>query len=131
VELVDLYPTLVAVCGLKEPEGLEGTSFAPLLEDPDRPWKTAAFSQYPRARIGHRHRGHGDLMGYAVRSKRYRYVEWRDWKTGRVEARELYDQHVDPHEMTNLAPDPGQAQVVERLGRVLDKGWKKARPPQR
>jgi iduronate 2-sulfatase len=70
-------------------------------------------------------------MGYAVRSKRYRYVEWRDWKTGRVEARELYDQHVDPHEMTNLAPDPGQAQVVERLGRVLDKGWKKARPPQR
>ena len=131
VELVDLYPTLVEVCGLKEPEGMEGTSFAPLLENPDRPWKTAVFSQYPRARSGHRHRGHGDLMGYAVRTERYRYVEWRDWKTGMVEARELYDQHVDPHEMTNLAPAPGQAQVVERLGRVLARGWEKARPPPR
>lgn len=131
VELVDLYPTLVAVCGLEEPEGMEGTSFAPLLENPDRPWKTAVFSQYPRARSGHRHRGHGDLMGYAVRTERYRYVEWRDWKTGTVEARELYDQDADPHEMTNLAPAPGQEQVVERLGRILARGWEKARPPQR
>src|SRR5687768_13626882 len=47
VELVDVYPTLCALAKLSPPDGLEGTSFAPLMEDPKRPWKTAAFSQYP------------------------------------------------------------------------------------
>ncbi len=47
VELVDMYPTLCDLAGLEQPPYLEGTSFAPLLENPDRAWKTAAFSQFP------------------------------------------------------------------------------------
>ena len=41
-------------------------------------------------------------MGYAIRTDRYRYVEWRDWETGEVEARELYDENEDPGETRNL-----------------------------
>ena len=47
VELVDMYPTLCELAGIELPQHLEGQSFAPLLENPNRSWKEAVFSQYP------------------------------------------------------------------------------------
>lgn len=47
VELVDIYPTLCELAGLETPEHLEGYSFAPLINSPEREWKTAALSQFP------------------------------------------------------------------------------------
>ncbi len=47
VELIDMYPTLCDLSGIETPSHVEGFSFAPLLENPNRPWKQAAFSQYP------------------------------------------------------------------------------------
>jgi len=129
VELVDLYPTLAELCGLPVPEGLEGVSLEPLLQEPDRPWKTAAFSQFPRARNEPRHRGRGDFMGYALRTERYRYVEWRHGETGAVEARELYDQTTDPDETINLAADRGRKADLSRFAARLRAGWQAALPP--
>lgn len=122
VELVDVYPTLADVCGLDVPTGLEGTSLKPLLTDPDQPWKRAVFSQYPRDRMSHRHRSHGDFMGYAVRTERYRYVEWREWKTQDVVARELYDHASDPQESRNIAAQAAHQGTVTRLATLLESG---------
>ena len=129
VEFVDLYPTLAQICGLPAPAKVEGISLLPLLQKPDRLWKTAAFSQYPRSFKGNRHRKHGDLMGYAARTKRHRYVEWRNWKTGAIESRELYDHQSDPHETKNLAKKPDQKENLKRLQQILQAGWKAALPP--
>lgn len=128
VEFVDVYPTLVDLCGLPMPGGLEGMSMKPLLDNPRRPWKKAAFSQFPRAKAGPRHRGRGHTMGYALRTDQYRYVEWRTCKTGDVVARELYDHESEPREMRNLADRLEHAPLVRRLSEQLHAGWRAARP---
>ena len=124
VEFVDIYPTLADVCGLPKPDGVEGYSFAPLLDDPKAPWKAAAFSQYPRGG-----KDTGPLMGYAVRTDRFRYVEWRKRDTADVVARELYDHKTDPNEDTNVATDPANKAVVDALAKQLAAGWKNNAPP--
>ncbi|MDX9982132.1 MAG: sulfatase [Lentisphaeria bacterium] len=118
-EFVDIYPTLCELAGLPLPPHLEGTSFAPLVENPQRPWKRAAFSQYPRG---------GDVMGYSMRTERHRYTEWIR-RSGTTEAIELYDHETDPQENTNLAVRPEHAELVARLGTLLHEGWRAARPP--
>ena len=67
-------------------------------------------------------------MGYAVRTERHRYVEWRNSKTGTVEARELYDHQTDPNETKNLAKEPDQRENLKRLQKILNEGWKAALP---
>jgi iduronate 2-sulfatase len=128
VEFVDLYPTLAQICGLPAPAKSEGISLLPLLKKPDRPWKTAAFSQYPRSFKGNRHRKDGDLMGYAVRTQRHRFVEWRNGKTGKAQAFELYDHQTDPNETKNLAKEPDQKENLKSLQQTLQSGWKAALP---
>ena len=118
-EFVDIYPTLAELAGLPLPNHLEGTSAVPLLADPDRPWKKAAFSQYPR----------GQVMGYSVRTDRWRYTEWRHRKTKKVVARELYDHRGDGRENVNLADRTEHAAEVERLATMLEAGWRAATPP--
>ena len=44
VEMIDLYPTLVSLCGLPEREGLDGIDLSPLLDDPSSPSKPAAYT---------------------------------------------------------------------------------------
>ncbi|MCX5659742.1 MAG: sulfatase [Planctomycetota bacterium] len=118
-EFVDIYPTLCELSGLPLPQHLEGTSFAPLLETPDRAWKQAAFSQYPRG---------GGVMGYSMRTDRYRYTQWQEQKSHKVVARELYDHQLDPEENRNVADDPANAKLVAQLGAQLNEGWRKALP---
>ncbi|MBU3005373.1 sulfatase [Paraglaciecola arctica] len=122
IEYVDLYPTLVDLAGLKLPEHLEGTSFKPLLESPKRPWKTAAFSQFPRGVLS-------DLEGYTIRTNRYRYVEWYDKKQKQITARELYDHDIDPSESINIALNSENSTLINNLSNQLKMGWKAALPP--
>jgi arylsulfatase A-like enzyme len=116
VEYVDIYPTLCEACGLAMPGHLEGRSMMPLVENPARPWKKAAFSQYPR----------GKVMGYTMRTERFRYTEWQDRKTKEALARELYDHDKDPDENVNAVDQPEYAKDVERLAAMLKQGWRSA-----
>jgi arylsulfatase A-like enzyme len=126
-EFVDLYPTLCELCGLPTPQSLEGVSLVPVMNDPTRKWKTAAFSQYPRP--GHYPaEAHIRQMGYSMRTDRYRYTEWRGHQTGEVLARELYDYETDPQGNVNIAGEPESADLVKRLSRQLAKGWRGALP---
>jgi arylsulfatase A-like enzyme len=117
-ELVDLYPTLCELAGLPRPGHLEGTSLVPLLKKPDRPWKRAAFSHYPRPGI----------MGRSARTERYRYTEWRKTDGDEIVARELYDFDTDPQGAVNVADEPAQAAQVKELAATLRAGWQAARP---
>ena len=123
VEFVDVYPTLCDLAGLKHPEGLEGASFAPLLDDPNRSWKKAAFSQYPRGAANANNR----VMGYTMRTATHRYTEWQN-KSGKAVATELYDHQSDPGETTNLAASPQHKAVVKSLSAQLKAGWRAAKP---
>ncbi len=120
-EFVDIYPTLSELCGLPVPDHCEGTSAVPLLADPNREWKQAAFSQYPRR--------NQTVMGYSLRSGQYRYTEWIEKDSGEVLARELYDHSSGPVVEKNLAPDPAHAQTVADLSAMLAKGhgWRQLR----
>jgi iduronate 2-sulfatase len=128
-ELVDLYPTLCDLAGIDVPDGMEGTSLRPLLEDPDKELKSAAFSQYVR-----RPKNSPDgkrYMGYSMVTASYHYVEWYTWdnetKTaGDLVARELYDLQIDPDENINIADLPENAEIVQDLAKKLEAGYKAA-----
>jgi arylsulfatase A-like enzyme len=117
VEFVDIYPSLCELAGLPLPSDLEGTSFAPLLDAPEQPWKKAAFSQYPRG---------GGVMGYSMRTDRYRLTRWLN-RNGTEVARELYDHQNDPQENVNVADRPENKAVVEELTKQMQAGWKAVR----
>ncbi len=116
-EFVDIYPTLCELAGLPVPDGLEGTSLVPVMNDPGRPWKKAAFSQYPRQKV----------MGYSLRTERYRYTEWAEPGREPVGV-ELYDHQSDPEENVNVAGFAENKELIAKLSRMLKDGWRAARP---
>lgn len=119
VELVDLYPTLTGLGGLRAPKGLEGTSFQPLLTNPKRAWKSAIFTQ------ARRERGRSEkIEGRSMRTERWRYTEWDQGRAGE----ELYDHDTDPHEYRNLALDPSYRSTMKELRSRLRLGWQGALP---
>ncbi|XP_052783116.1 iduronate 2-sulfatase-like [Mya arenaria] len=140
VEFVDLFPTLVEAVGLPKvsicPENsahvstcTEGESFMPLVHNTSADWKHVAFSQYQR----HQHRT--NIMGYSLRTERYRYTEWPefsyqtfkpDWT--KLHGVELYDHTVDPDENHNRADDTAYATLRANLSWRLHAGWRHASP---
>ena len=99
-ELLDMYPTLIELCGLTERDDLEGISLVPQLRD------VTAVRERP-AITSHNQGNHG------VRSERWRYIRYGDG------SEELYDHQNDPQEWTNLADNRKFASVLEEHRRWL------------
>ena len=119
-EFVDVFPSLCDLCGLKSVPQFEGTSFLPLLANPGRAWKSAAFSQYPRGK---------DTLGRSMRTDRYRFNRWGPSNvTGPTDIMELYDYQNDPDETVNLAADDAYKPLVAEMVQRLDAGWRGAVP---
>ena len=114
VELLDIFPTLCDLTGIPTPGFAQGESLLPLLKKPAAKPDRVAHSQYYR-----RHDG-GEYMGYAMRTATHRFVEWREFGTGKVTARELYD-HRDNHSETVNLIDNAPGKLVQSLtARLLE-----------
>ena len=116
VDLVAIYKTLSDLSGINIPQKKDGKSLVPILMNPETLVKSVAISQFPR----------GNVMGYAYRSQRYRYVVWVEKDTrkggpnGRIVAQELYDYQFDPLEKTNLIDLPAYAEVAREFSKIAD-----------
>ena len=115
VETIDLYPTVCELAGLsapRVPQSLEGKSLVPVLKKPSTSNKPAVFHVYPRNR-----KGDGAILGRAVRTDRYRLVEWKKPGASPNTAEfELYDYQKDPQETKNLAAmEPAIVRKLEAL----------------
>lgn len=100
VSLLDIYPTLVDLCGLPETNKLQGQSLVPLIHDPELAWDRPVLSSWYYRNL-------------AVRSENWRYIHYRDG------SEELYDHRKDPGEHTNLAGDPRYTDTMADLKKWL------------
>jgi arylsulfatase A-like enzyme len=99
VEFLDMYPTLVELCGLPKKDGLEGVSLKPLIDNPEAKWDRPAITSNGAGKI-------------TVRTAKWRYSRYPDGE-------ELYDEVNDPNEWTNLAAKPENAAVKKELAALL------------
>ena len=103
VSLLDLYPTLIEICGLKKtPQELEGQSLARQISSPNKKINRVAISTHGR-------------NNHAVRSSRYRYIRYAD------NTEELYDHHEDPNEWRNLADEQEMNEIKKQHSALLPK----------
>jgi iduronate 2-sulfatase len=109
VELLDIYPTLAELCGLRPPPNLQGKSLKPYLDNPRARWTNPAITQVTR---GGRN---NQIMGYSIRTERWRYTEWDEGRRGV----ELYDHEKDPAEEKNLATNPRYKERIAELRKLL------------
>ena len=96
-ELLDLYPTIASLCGLKVSQRLQGKNIARMLDDPKHEVREAAFSAAPSRK------------GFLLREDKWAYIQYRENASGGVE---LFDMVKDPKQYTNLAADPNHRQLV-------------------
>lgn len=109
VSLLDLYPTLIDLAGLKRIATHDGVTLTPLLKDPNIVWARPALIEFKRGNA-------------AVRSDRYRYIRYQNGDE------ELYDHKTDPNEWRNLAAVDRYSPVIKNLSRWIPKKWAKSAP---
>ena len=100
VSLIDLYPTLVELCGLPGRDGLDGQSIVPLLKDPQMKWDRPVLMTF-------------GYNNHAIQTELWRYIHYHDG------GQELYDHHNDPNEWTNPASFSWYETVIKELQKSL------------
>ena len=125
-ELVDLAPTIFELSGVQKTDNLEGTSLVPAMRNVNKIKKQYSISQYPRSVKGK------EVMGYSLRTERYRYTAWFKWtkKTGEILDTtpvdvELYDYKKDPLETKNFAKSPENKAVIKKHEAYLNEYLKR------
>lgn len=113
-QLLDLFPTLCDLSGIEIPDFVDGKSLVPVLNDPGTQVHKGAISQYYRRLNGKQY------MGYAIRTENHRFVEWRNFSTGEVTARELYDHQSGSGERKNLVESAPQDLIDKLTGTLLE-----------
>jgi iduronate 2-sulfatase len=110
VESLDIYPTLVELCGLPKENKIEGESLVPLIKKPSAKWDKPGFSVWSE--------DGKTLHGVAVRTEQWRYAEFGPNGTNGAM---LFDPKADPLEMKNLADDEKHKPVVAELSALTRK----------
>lgn len=106
VQFIDIYPTVTELCRVKTPDGLEGHSLVPLIDDPQAKWSHPAYGVVSR----------GPELGRAVWTEEYSYLLWPDG------SQQLFRYRSDPGEYTNLADDSQMGTVVADLKKQVEAG---------
>lgn len=109
-ETVDIYPTLTELAGIGAPvapQPIDGLSLVPVIKDPDIRIRNHVYHAFPL----------GGYIGRAIRTERYRLVEWKNWINPTEVVYELYDYEKDPLETKNIADY--EPNVVNRLKQIL------------
>jgi len=99
---IDIYPTLIELCGLAPKKELAGESLVPLLKDPSATRESPALTTHGRG-------------NHSLRTRRWRYIRYNDG------TEELYDHDVDEMEWTNVAGKSKHAELKKKLARWLPK----------
>lgn len=105
VEMLDLYPTVAALCGLPAQDRLQGKDISALLDDPAVKVHDAAFSVAPMRK------------GFLLRTEDYAYIQYEEDASKGIE---LFDTHKDPKQYTNLAEKPEYADLVKEFRAKMD-----------
>ncbi|MBC8357291.1 MAG: sulfatase [Planctomycetes bacterium] len=111
-ELLDLYPTVASLCGLKVPSRLQGQDISAMLDDPSRQVRDAAFSVAPSRK------------GFLLREDKWAYIQYKEDASAGIE---LFDMEQDPKQYTNLAAMPEHEPLVARFKAKLAKKLSKLR----
>lgn len=110
VENVDIFPTLVELCGMKGPK-TDGKSLLPVIDNPEKEWDKVATSVYARGK---------NIMGCTATDGEWRYTEWRDCNTHNVLGVELYEHKNSLLSFVNLAGNPKYSKVQARMKNLLE-----------
>ena len=118
VENVDIFPTLVDLCGLESPK-LDGKTILPIINKPNKKGDKVATSLYAR----------GDkYMGVTATDGEWRYTEWRDSKTHAIVGAELFEHKNDLLSFVNLSGNKKYRKVEKRMKLLLEKQFPRDKP---